>query len=167
MNRFIPYLMLGGLLAATPLWSQENTPEPSAPETTLRITSRAVLVDVTVTDHDGKPVTGLKQDAFTVLDQGKPQTISYFEEHNRAEEAKKNANAVFPTLPPNVFTNFSPIAPPAAVNLLLLDTLNTPMDSQMVVHEQARSYLKNLKPGSRIGIFIMSLRLSFITGVRG
>ena len=164
VNRFIPYMMLGGLLAATPLLSQNNTPEPSAPETTLRITSRAVLVDVTVTDHDGNPVTGLKQDAFTVMDEGKPQTISYFEEHNRAEEAKKNANAVFPTLPPDVFTNFSPIAPPAAVNLLLLDTLNTPMDSQMVVHEQARSYLKNLKPGSRIGIFIMSLRLSFIEG---
>jgi VWFA-related protein len=164
LNRFIPYMVLGGLLAATPLWSQDNAPEPSAPETTLRITSRAVLVDVTVTDHDGNPVTGLKEDAFTVLDQGKPQTISYFEEHNRAEEAKKNQGVVFPAQPANVFTNFSPIAPPAAVNLLLLDTLNTPMDSQMVVREQARSYLKNLKPGSRIGIFIMSLRLSFVQG---
>jgi len=164
VNRFISFMVLGGLLAATPLWPQNNATEPNGSETTLRITSRAVLVDVTVTDHDGKPVTGLKQDAFTVLDQGKPQTISYFEEHDRAEEAKKNEQAVFPTLPPDVFTNFSPIAPPAAVNLLLLDTLNTPMDSQMVVREQARSYLKNLKPGSRIGIFIMSLRLSFVQG---
>ena len=164
VNRFIPYMVLGGLLAATPLWPQDNAPEPNTPETTLRITSRAVLVDVTVTDHDGNPVTGLKQDAFTVLDQGKPETISYFEEHTGAGEAKKNQDAVFPTLPPNVFSNFSPIAPPAAVNLLLLDTLNTPMDSQMVVREQARSYLKNLKPGSRIGIFIMSLRLSFVQG---
>ena len=157
-------MLLGVLLSAASLWPQNNTPEPSTPETTLRITSRAVLVDVTVTDHDGKPVTGLKQDAFTVLDQGKPQTISYFEEHNQAAEAKKNEGAVFPTLPPDTFSNFSPIAPPAAVNLLLLDTLNTPMDSQMVVREQARSYLKNLKPGSRIGIFIMSLRLSFVQG---
>jgi VWFA-related protein len=157
-------MILGGLLAAAPLWAQDSAPDASAPETTLRITSRAVLVDVTVTDHDGKPVTGLKQDAFTVLDQGKPQAISYFEEHSQAEEAQKNKGVVFPTQPPNVFTNFSPIAPPAAVNLLLLDTLNTPMDSQMVVREQAKSYLKNLKPGSRIGIFIMSLRLSFVQG---
>ena len=169
MNRFIPYMFLGGLLAAAPLWPQDNThesstPDTTAPETTLRITSRAVLVDVTVTDHDGKPVTGLKRDAFTVLDQGRPQTISYFEEHNQAEEAKRNEGVTFPALPPNTFSNFSPIAPPAAVNLLLLDTLNTPMDSQMVVREQARSYLKNLKPGSRIGIFIMSLRLSFVQG---
>lgn len=164
MNRFISCLLFGGLLAATPLCAQNDATDQAAPETTLRITSRAVLVDVTVTDKSGNPVTGLTKDDFAVLDQGKPQTVSYFEEHNAGEEAKKNAQVVFPTFPPNVFSNFSPLAPPAAVNLLLLDTLNTPMDSQMEVREQARGYLKNLKPGSRIGIFIMSLRLSFVQG---
>jgi VWFA-related protein len=144
--------------------AQSNAPEPSGSEATLHIDSRAVLVDVTVTDHDGRPVTGLKQDAFSVSEQGRPQAISFFEEHSGAEKAKQDQPVEFPTMPPDVFTNFSPIAAPAAVNVLLLDTLNTPMEDQMMVREQARSYLKTLKPGSRIAIFIMSLRLSFVQG---
>ncbi len=33
-------------------------------------------------DHDGKPVTGLPREAFTVLEDGQPQTISTFTEGN-------------------------------------------------------------------------------------
>lgn len=164
MNRSILFMALGGLLVASPLLSQNVAPEPGGSETTLRITSRAVLVDVSVTDRDGNPVTGLKQDAFSVAEDGKPQAISYFEEHNGALKAKQDQQAEFPVLPPDVFTNFSPIAPPAALNILLLDTLNSRIEDQMMVREQARNYLKTLKPGSRIAIFVMSLRLSFVQG---
>lgn len=169
MRRSIPYMVLVGLFAASALaaqssQSQSNEPESAGSEATLRITSRAVLVDVTVTDRDGNPVTGLKDSAFTVFEDGKPQTITYFEEHNGALQAKQDQKLEFPSLPPDVFTNFSPLAPPAAVNVLLLDSLNTPMEDQMMVHEQAKSYLKTLKPGSRIAIFVMGMRLSFVQG---
>jgi VWFA-related protein len=157
-------MVLGGLLVASSLLSQSPAPDAGGSETTLRITSRAVLVDVAVTDHDGNPATGLKQGAFSVSEDGKPQAISFFEEHNGALKAKQDQQAEFPAMPPDVFTNFSPIAPPAAVNVLLLDSLNTPMEDQMMVREQARNYLKTLKPGSRIAIFVMSLRLSFVQG---
>jgi len=49
----------------TPVSALQNTPVP-----TVRIDSRAVLVDVVVTDKNGKPVTGLKQVAFMVTEQG-------------------------------------------------------------------------------------------------
>ncbi len=44
---------------------------PEAPIQTLRTTSRAVLIDVIVSDRKGKPVTGLKQEDFIVTEQGK------------------------------------------------------------------------------------------------
>jgi VWFA-related protein len=38
-----------------------------------------VVVDVTVRDRQGNPVAGLKKEDFTILEDGKPQTISVFE----------------------------------------------------------------------------------------
>ena len=63
-----------------------------------------------------------------------------------------------------MFSNFSPLPTPPAVNVLLLDALNTPMDDQMYLKKAAQHYLKTLKPGTRLAIFTMSMRLSFIQG---
>src|SRR5450432_2561609 len=145
--------MLAGMpLAAQNLSpSQENTnPDNQSSTATFKISGKAVLLDVVVTDKSGNPVTGLKPEAFSVLEKGKPQAISYFEEHKAAEDAK---SVELPTLPMNVFTNFTPIQPPAAVNVLLLDSLNTPLNEQAYVHKQAMKFLKSVKPGSRMAIF--------------
>jgi len=144
-----------------PMPAQTATPDANTATTPLRITSRAVLVDVVVTDKSGKPVTGLKQDAFAVTEQGKPQTIGFFEEHTGAPAA---APKEMPKLPPDVFSNFSPFGQPAAVNVLLLDSLNTRVESQTVVHQQAMKFLKDLKPGSRMAVFTMGKGLHFIQG---
>ena len=114
------------LLITAPLLAQNQSPEDNTSNSTVRITTHAVLLDVVVTDRNGNPVTGLTQDAFSVAEKGKPQTISFFEEHKTLQSA---APIQLPTLPLNVFTNFTPIAPPAAVNVLLLDSLNTPIES--------------------------------------
>lgn len=173
MTSSIPHAAFVLLCASTVLIAQNpqspQSPQnpqvdPNAPTTTLRVNSRAVLVDVLVTDKNGNPVTGLKQDAFTVSEQGKPQTISFFEEHNSAAEQARASELQMPAFPPNVFSNFSPIPAPPAVNVLLLDSLNTPMEDQVYVHAQAMKFLKSLKPGSRMAIFTMSLGLRFVQG---
>src|SRR6202790_1669845 len=148
------------LAAAVPLLAQDRT---SDPETTLRINSRAVLVDVIVTDHDGNPITGLDKDAFALTEQGNPQPLTYFEEHHGLT-AEQTRGLQFPQLPPDVFTNFSPIGPPPAVNILLLDALNTPMADQAYLRQAAQHYLKTLKPGTRLAIFTLGLRLRFVQG---
>lgn len=136
---------------ALPLPPQTVALDAHNPKTTLQINSRAVLVDVIVTDSLGKPVTGLRKDAFTVTEQGKPQTISFFEEHG----AERPAQPVeMPKMPPDVFTNFSPFPQPPAVNVLLLDSLNTRMESQGNVYAQAVKFLKSAKPGTRTAILI-------------
>lgn len=146
------------------LISQSNESASFSPQTTLRVNSRAVLVDVLVTDKNGAPVTGLKQDAFTVTEQNKPQAISYFEEHDSAMTPEQVDKLQFPKLPPNTFSNFSPVPTPPAVNLLLLDALNTPIADQIYLRRSAEHYLKTLKPGSRMAIFTMELQLRFVQG---
>jgi VWFA-related protein len=148
-------------LASDPLYSQSSAQEPVDTQTTIRVSSRAVLVDVIVADEHGKPVTGLKKDAFALTEEGKPQSIDYFEEHLASQPA---APVEMPKLPTNVFSNFSPFPPPPAVNVLLLDSLNTRMESQSVVHKQALDFLKSAKPGTRMAIFTMGLGLHFIQG---
>jgi VWFA-related protein len=144
-----------------PLPAQTASPDLNTPISTLQINSRAVLVDVIVTDRSGRPVTGLKQSDFSVNEQGKPQTISFFEEHNGAPQALPRE---LPKLPPDVFSNFSPFPDPPAVNVLVLDSLNTRMENQQFVHKQAMKFLKDLKPGSRMAIFTMGLGLHFVQG---
>ncbi|HWB85526.1 MAG TPA: VWA domain-containing protein [Bryobacteraceae bacterium] len=52
---------------------------PSAPNVKFSANSNLVIVDVTVKDKAGKPIEGLKQNDFTVLEDGKPQNVSVFE----------------------------------------------------------------------------------------
>jgi len=155
-------LLVALMCLVLPLPAQTAAPEANASSSTLRINSRSVLVDVVVTDKSGKPVTGLKQDAFTVSEQGKPQAIDFFEEHTAA--LATTAPQEMPKYPPDVFSNFSPFPQPAAVNVLLLDSLNTRMEDQAVVHQQALKFLKSAKPGTRMAIFTMGLGLHFIQG---
>ena len=153
--------LIAAILACTiPLMAQERS---SDPETTLRINSRAVLVDVVVTDRNGNPVTGLNKDAFSLTEQGNPQPLTFFEEHHGLTPEQTRA-LKFPQLPPDVFSNFSPIGQPPVVNILLLDALNTPMTDQAILRQAAQHYLKTLKPGSRLAIFTLGLRLRFVQG---
>ena len=159
-NAAVPVLMIS--LAAVS-FAQSDKPRENT-EPTLKINSRAVLVDVVVSDKNGNPVKGLKQSDFTVLEDGKPQSVAYFEEHSAEELSRRSQKPEFPSLPPNVFSNYSPLPTPPAVNVLLLDALNTPMDDQMWLRRSAQRYLKTLKPGSRLAIFTMGMRLSFVEG---
>ena len=164
MNWIQPAVATLSVCMATSMAAQGNSAVTNDPESTLKVSSRAVLVDVIVTDRNGNPVKGLKQEDFHVLEQGKPQSIAYFEEHTAEALASRAARMEFPELPPNVFSNFSPLPTPPAVNVLLLDALNTPLSDQMYLKKAAQRYLKSLKPGTRLAIFTMSMRLSFIQG---
>ena len=52
---------------------------PGAQQPTFRSSTRIVPVVTTVTDAQGRLVPSLEQDEFTILDNGKPQDISFFQ----------------------------------------------------------------------------------------
>lgn len=65
------------LLATAALRAQQPAP-PQAPQPTFRSRVTVVPVDVRVVDRNGRPITGLTRDDFTVTEDGVPQTIVHF-----------------------------------------------------------------------------------------
>src|SRR5579863_9327385 len=104
------------LFAGLSLHSQTAPPDSVNPAS-IKTNVRLALVDVVVTNDKGASVTGLHKSDFQVLEDGKPQTISTFEEHHGAPPTQIK----LPTLPPHVYTNFPTMQTADAVNVLLLD----------------------------------------------
>src|ERR1700722_14836033 len=144
-----------------PVYSQTAASGPDNPVTTIKANVRMVLVDVVVTNGKGEPITGLRKEDFEVLEDGKAQTVSTFEEHHGAPPTQ----ITLPTLPPHVYTNYPVTKTADAVNVLLLDGLNTPSRDQSYVHSQMLKCLKTIPPGTRVAIFTLASRLRMLQGV--
>jgi len=68
--------------AATPASTQQPQPPKQQDLYKFRIESELVLVNVVARDKQGKPVTDLKREDFTLLEDGKPQRVSSFDFEN-------------------------------------------------------------------------------------
>lgn len=139
---------------------QAQTASPASVGTVPTFQSKVnvVLVDVVVTDSKDEPVTGLGKKDFEISEDGKPQTISTFEEH---KGVRINA-AKLPPMPPDVYTNFPPMKTTDSVNILLLDALNTRVADQSFVRSQLTRYLTTVEPGTRLAVFVLTSRLRMI-----
>jgi VWFA-related protein len=128
---------------------------------TFHSTSNMVVVDVVVTDHDGKPISGLDRDDFTLLEDGKPQHLQAFETHLPAKQP-----AALPSinLPTGEYTNFPTQVSNSAVNVVLFDILNTPTDDQMFARQQMIGFLKTLPRGQRVALFTLGYDLRMVAG---
>ena len=170
-NRFAPVraitrvtLTLAALLAvfAAPVPEQAQQgprtvaakPAPQRPTTpTIKVYSRETIVDVTVTDAKGQPVHGLTKANFTVVQDGKPQSIQSFQENT--------APSVYPeliNLPPNTYTDFQPATGP--LNILLLDDIYGGDSGK--VRLNAAHFIKNMPPGTRVALLAMGDRLTVL-----
>jgi VWFA-related protein len=67
------------LVVATAVATAPALTRVGAQEPTFRSSTRIVPVATTVTDAQGRLVPNLERDQFTILDNGKPQTITFFE----------------------------------------------------------------------------------------
>src|ERR1700737_4224587 len=88
MNRALP-IVAAMLLAVN---ANAQAPQPAQqPQYRVRVTSELVLVNVVVRDKKGNLVHDLKKDDFTLLEDGKRQTISTFDIENVDELATAGA----------------------------------------------------------------------------
>ena len=142
----------------------QTAPSPDQDQVPVfKANARAVLVDVVVTDSHGNPVSGLRQLDFKLTENGKPESVVFFEEHKGAEVVPIE----LPKMPPNVFTNV-PVAPQAdALNVLLLDAMNTPQADQSYVRAQVLEFLKTMKPGTPLAVFSLATDLRLVQGFTG
>jgi VWFA-related protein len=159
-----------GLAFATVAAAQTPQPTPAAQQpsqsgvATLRAGTQLVIVDVVVTDKSQRPIHGLKASDFTLTEENVPQLVKHFEEHTALTPADATKFPSLPKFPPGVFTNYTPEPVNGAVNVLLLDVLNTPVTSQMFVRQQLIAYLNAAPPGARIAIFGLTSQLTILQG---
>jgi VWFA-related protein len=116
-----------------------------------RFTSRAslVLVPTVVTDHDGKPVSGLSKEDFYLADNKQAQKISIF------EEIKTQTGEIRRVDPHDAgFTNaVAPEAKTQRLTMILLDTLNTQFVDQVRARRELLKLVEEaLKPGEPVAL---------------
>ncbi|MGB9032105.1 MAG: hypothetical protein WCC27_18420, partial [Acidobacteriaceae bacterium] len=154
-------------LLATPLLPAQT----SSPTPRYQVATHLVQIGVIARNKDGS-ASKLTKDDFIVLDRGKPQTISVFEEES-TEPASRPAAA----LPPNTFSDESRYAgeAPRAVTIILLDNLNTVFGSDPQLYEDTPlwledhalgmakerllGFLRQMDPRDRVAIYGLTDRL--------
>jgi VWFA-related protein len=153
-----------GATAQTPPAQSSSAPPISNDQiTTLHATARLVVLDVVVTDGNGHPAKGLKPSDFALTEDGVPQTLLSFTEHDSPSEAAPPAPA--PDLPPNTFTTQAPIAAEGAKTVIVLgdpteldprsDTPEFPNGSgadSPFVRDQLKAYFDSAAPNMPIAI---------------
>ena len=148
----------GSTYTSRPQAAGQNT---AANAPVIKVQSNLVLVDVVVTKN-GVPVKGLTSDKFRVLENGKEQELKVFEVHSQEQQSATASKA--PELAPNNYSDFTPYPPSSAVNVLLLDALNTQSGDQGYVRKQVLAYLDKIPPGTRMAVFTLSSQLRLIQG---
>jgi VWFA-related protein len=144
---------------------QSSAPAPASQGTpTFRVTAREVLLDVLVSDKNGQPVTGLKASDFSVTEEGEAQVIRRVSEHHAMDEAAMSKLASAPELPPNTFSNYTPVRNTNASIVLLLDAMDSPVEAQMAMREQLIGFLKHMQPGPPVAIFQLDTEMRLIQG---
>ncbi len=122
-----------------PVFSQSSSSSPQqTPTTTLRATSRLVLLDVVVSDKSGKPVSNLTWNDFTILEDKAPQAIASFERPDQHRYSLSTTDAKEGT---RRSQNVSP-----ALSILVIDALNTPFLDTAYAREMVHKYLRTHGP---------------------
>ncbi|HUL14670.1 MAG TPA: VWA domain-containing protein [Terriglobales bacterium] len=139
-------------------WAQNQNSTVPAPA--VRVTVRLVLADAVVTDKEGKVVTGLGPQDFTVLEDGKPQKVTTFS-FERPAEMNKALQSRRVQLPPNVTTDRPEYrVPSGAPVIVLIDALNTRAQDQSRARMELLKYLDTqLKPGQPIAVYTLGSSL--------
>jgi VWFA-related protein len=138
-------------------WFQTGPSTSELPTPTIRASTHLVLVDVVVTDKQGKHIDGLRAEDFVVQEKGKNQKIAFF---TPPGEAQKRA----PELPPGIYSNKPEYRSPGGpLVILLLDAANTPFKDQAYAREQMLKFVKDeYKPGQRTAIFTLTNSLGVL-----
>jgi VWFA-related protein len=149
-------LMIAVMSLVVSLRAQAPSPG-EVPPPTIRVSTHLVLVDVVVTDKQGKAIPGLRPEDFVVEENGKPQKISTF------ATPAENAGTP-PALPPGVYSNRPEYRSHGGpVTVLLLDAINTPFKDQAYARNQMLKFVKeNFKPDSRMAVLTLTGSLNVL-----
>jgi VWFA-related protein len=102
---------------------------------TLQLKTQAVVLDVVVTDRNGKIVDGLTKDDFEVYENKLPQKIRYFEAPSSHAANPKTVISI------NSTAELDAKEPNAPVTILVLDEINTKFEDEAFTRYSLKKYL--------------------------
>jgi VWFA-related protein len=173
----------------TPSTDAEAAEKTAPPETPIfKVSTKAVVIDVVVTDAKGHPVRGLSQQDFQLTEDNKSQSVRYFREFSDLEKSPESSSGpasateasstaststtppqttAAPAPPPNVFNNRAHSSQEGAVTMVLFDTLNTPPQDQAYARLQLIKFLESKPKMSQFALCMLSSGLYPLRLIQG
>ena len=149
---FLLPITLGFFLTAA--LAQQPTPSPPEDQV-VRISTDLIQIDVTVTDKDGKVVSGLGMDDFEVYENGQKQTLTTanFMKKSIGGASVGGANAVAPSQASG--TTVTSIAPSSVRRTIaiVVDDLNMSFGSVYYARKALHRFVdQQMEPGDLVAI---------------
>lgn len=152
------------------LYGQAGAGSPVSPETadsgqktpSLKITTRLVIVDLVAHDKKGNVVTDLEVPDIRVLEDGKEQPISSFVFQHPPKAAQQAEETDQAALPPNIVNNARRFSQNSALNVVLLDSLNSGLLNQAYVRIEMVKFLEKLPAGQPVAIYTLGKKLHMV-----
>jgi len=127
----------------------------------IKVTTRLVIVDVVAHDRKGHAITDLEAADLRILEDGKEQPIRSFV-FQRGVQLAGNAVQEAAALPANMVSNARKFPPNAALNVVLLDSLNSNLLNQAYVRTEMVKFLEKLPQGQPVAIFTLGSKLHMV-----
>ena len=131
---------------------------------TIRANTRLVVVDVVATDNKGASITDLKAGDFIVQEEGKEQEVQVFSFHQPGAEppAQNDPFANPGNLPKGVYSNVPRYRTGGALNVLLVDVLNSNSVDQIAARDAMLKFLEKLPAGEPVAVYLLGNNLTLV-----
>lgn len=137
--------------------------DQSKESTVLKTTTRLVVVDVVATNSKGEPVSDLGIHDFQLLENGKPEEIRVFDFQQPGQpQPQAEHAAATATLPANMFTNAPAYKHSSALNIILVDLLNTATPRQSYTRDELLRFLEKFSPDGPAAIYVLGSDLRLV-----
>jgi VWFA-related protein len=165
MDKKVLFLLVAMFQLPALALQQPGDKDKTNPPVTLRMSTHLVVLDVVATDDRGHPSADLNREDFTVLEDGKPQEVKQFERRMSSGTPSLSESPDAP-LPPNEYRNV-PAQVPNAVNIILLDMLNTQTQDQGEARRHLVSFLRAMPKGRQVALYGLDTKLRLIQNFTG
>jgi VWFA-related protein len=177
-NKAVMLTLMAAVAFAMSCFAQQSAPAPVAPpkdapavaqaqqpayetSTVLKVKSRLVVVDVVARDGKGVAITDLKQEDSTVLEDGKEQKLRIFS-FQHPDDSVAAASPQAPANGMNVVDNLPHFQAGRALNVVLLDALNTSRLNQVSMRQAMIKFLETLPANEPIAVYLLSDRIHLL-----
>ena len=130
--------------------------------TVLKAVTRLVVVDVIATNHKGQPLGSLTAKDFTLLEDGKPQQLRFFSLQSGAAAPAAATAPQSQSAAINIVTNVPQRTSGSALNIVLLDALNSSLVNQLDVQQQISKTLASLSGDRPMAVYVLGSKLALL-----